>query len=67
MVFAKASRGNPKLRPVQLFGQQIHWVDTALYLGVNLDRRLTWSNHIDQVRKKATQTGIVGTSPEQKE
>jgi hypothetical protein len=67
MLFAKASRDNPKLRPVHLFGQQIHWVDTARYLWVTPDKRLTWSNHIDQVSKKATHTGIVGTSPEQKE
>jgi hypothetical protein len=43
MLFAKASRGIPKLRPVQLLGQQIHWVETARYLGVTLGTRLTWS------------------------
>jgi hypothetical protein len=33
----------------------------ALYLGVILDKRLTWSKHIDQVRKKAVQRlGILG-------
>jgi hypothetical protein len=45
-----------KPRPVQLF-----WVDAARYLGVILDTRLTWSSHIDQVRKKAAQRlGVLG-------
>ena len=26
------------------------------YLGVTLDRNFTWSSHIDQVRRKASQT-----------
>jgi hypothetical protein len=48
-------------RPVALFGEPIVWVDTARYLGVTLDKRLTWSTHIDQVRKKASQRlGVLG-------
>jgi hypothetical protein len=48
-------------RPVALFGKPIVWVDTAHYLGVTLDKRLTWSTHIDQVRKKASQRlGVLG-------
>jgi hypothetical protein len=42
-------------RPVTLFGEPIEWVDTTRYLGVTLDTRLTWSPHIDQVRKRAAQ------------
>jgi hypothetical protein len=42
-------------RPVALFGEPIVWVDTARYLGVTLDKRLTWATHVDQVRKKASQ------------
>jgi hypothetical protein len=45
----------PKPRSVHLFGEPIQWVDTARYLGVTLDKRLTWSTHIDRVRKKAAQ------------
>jgi hypothetical protein len=41
-------------RPVTLFGEPIQWVETTRYLGVTLDTRLTWSPHIDQVRKKTT-------------
>jgi hypothetical protein len=48
-------------RPVALFGEPIVWVDTACYLGVTLDRLLTWATHIDQVRKKASQRlGVLG-------
>jgi hypothetical protein len=41
-------------RPVALFGEPIVWVDTASYLGMTFDKRLTSSTHIDQVRKKAS-------------
>ena len=51
MLFAKADRRIPKPRPVRLFGEPIRWVDTARYLGVNLDTGLKRSTH--QVRKKA--------------
>jgi hypothetical protein len=61
MLFAKAGRRIPKPGLVQFLGKRIHWVDTACYLGVTLDRRLTWSPHIDQVRKKAAQRlGVLG-------
>ena len=55
MLLATTGRCNPKPRPVQLFGEPNHWVDTAYYLGVTLDTRLTWSTHIEKVRKKAPQ------------
>jgi len=55
MFFAKAGRRNPNPRAVQLFGEPIQWVDDARYLEVTLDKRLNWSMHIDQVRKKAAQ------------
>ena len=42
-------------RLVTLFGEPIQWVDTTSYVGVTLDTRLTWSPHIDQVRKKTIQ------------
>jgi hypothetical protein len=49
-------------RPVALFGEPIVWVDTARYLGVTLDKRLTWATQIDQVRKKASKRlGVLGT------
>jgi len=55
MLFAKAGRRIPKPRAVQLCGEPIEWVDDTRYLGVTLDKRLTWSKHIAQVRKKAAQ------------
>ena len=61
MLFAKAGRCISKPRPVQLFGGQIQWVDTARYLGVFLYIRLTWSTYISQVRKKRAQSlGVLG-------
>jgi hypothetical protein len=47
--------------PLTLFGEPIQWVDTARYLGVTLDTRLTGSPHIDEVRKKtARRIGMLG-------
>jgi hypothetical protein len=53
MLFTRRRIQNPW--PVALFGEPIVWIDTAHYLGVTLDKRLTWSSHIDQVRKKPSQ------------
>ena len=44
----------------------MQWVDTDRYLGATLDKWLARSTHIDQVRKKAPQTGNAGTSPKHK-
>ena len=58
MLIDKAGRRIAKPR---LFGEPIQWVDTARYLGVTLDTRLTLSTHIDQVRKKeARRLGELG-------
>jgi hypothetical protein len=54
-IFARARRRFIQPRQVTLFGEPIEWVDTTRYLGVTLDTRLTWSPHIDQVRKRAAQ------------
>ena len=55
MLFAKTARRIPKSRLVQLFDEQIQWADNDRDLGVTFHKRLTWSKHIDQVRKKASQ------------
>jgi len=55
MLYAKTGRRILKPRAVQFFGEPIEWVDDTRYLGVILDKRLTWLKHIDQVRKQATQ------------
>jgi hypothetical protein len=55
VLFAKAGWRFSRPRPVQLLGEPIQWVDTARYLGVILDKRMTWSPHIVQVKKKAAQ------------
>jgi len=61
IIFARARRRFIQPRPVTLFGEPIEWVDSTRYLGVTLDRRLTWSPHIDQVRKRTAQRmGMLG-------
>ena len=55
MIFARAGRGLIQPRPVTLLGEPIEWVDTTRYMGVTLHKGLTWSPHIDQVRKKTAQ------------
>ena len=55
MIFARAVRRFIQPRPVTLLGEPIQWVETTRYLGVILDKRLNWSPHIDQVRKKTAQ------------
>ena len=61
IIFARAVRRFIQPRPVTLFGGPLKWVDTARYLGVTADKGLTWSPHIDQVRKKTAQRmGMLG-------
>jgi len=52
IIFARAGRRFIQPRPVTFLGEPIEWVDTTRYLEVTLDKGLTWSPHIDQVRKK---------------
>ena len=61
LIFARAGRRFNQPRPVTLFGEPIQWVDTARYLRVTLDSRLTWSPHIDQFRRRtAKRMGVLG-------
>jgi len=55
IILARAGRRFMYLWPVTLFGEPIEWVEATRYLGVTLDIRLTWSSHIDQVRKRTAQ------------
>jgi len=62
MIIVRAGRRFIQPRPVKLFGEPIKWVETTPYLGVTLDKRLTKSLHIDQVRKKTAQRmGMLGS------
>jgi hypothetical protein len=46
---------------VQFLGEPIQWVQTARYLGVTLDTRLTLSAHVNQDSKRAAQRlGMLG-------
>jgi hypothetical protein len=61
MLFLKIGRRIPKPRLVQLFSKPINWADTARYLGATLNKRLTWSLHIDHVKKNMIQgLGVFG-------
>jgi len=61
IIFAPAGWRFIQPRPVTLFGESIEWVDTTRYLWVTLDTPLTWSPHIDQVRKRTAQRmGMLG-------
>ena len=58
IIFALARCHFIQHQPVTLFSEPIQWVDIARYSGVTLDTRLTWSPHIDQVRKRTAQRGV---------
>jgi len=61
IIFARAGWRFIQPRPVTLLGEPIEWVNTTRYLGVTLDKGLTWLPHIDQVRKKTAQKmGMLG-------
>ena len=61
IIFARAGRRFIQPRSVTLFGEPINWVDTIRYLGVTLDKQLTWSLHIEQVsRRTAQRMGLLG-------
>jgi hypothetical protein len=63
VLFGKNTRCIQRPRPVQRLGAPIQCVDTAWYLGVNLDTRVTFPAHVKQVRGKAAQRlGVLGPS-----
>ena len=64
IIFEHARRRFIQPRSVTLFGEPNEWVDTTRYLVVTLDTRLTWSPHIDQVRKEdCSKDGCAGPPP----
>jgi len=52
-----------KHKPVEasytIHGQTLELVDSAMYLGVTIDSKLNFNNHIDSVAKKANGTRAV--------
>jgi len=61
IIFARAGRRLIQPRSVTLFGEPINWVDTIRYLGVTLDKQLTWSPHMEQLsRRTAQRMGLLG-------
>lgn len=41
-------------QPLQLQNNNINWQNTIKYLGINYDSKLTWRQHIENARNKAT-------------
>ncbi len=39
-----------------ILGQELKQVDSAKYLGIDIDSKLTWNSHIDPLTKKANGT-----------
>ena len=61
IILARAGRCFIQPRPATLFGELIKWVVTTPYLGMTLDKRVTWSPHIGQVtRRTAQRIGLLG-------
>jgi hypothetical protein len=66
MHFARTARCIHWLKPVQFLGGPVQWVETARYLGVTLDTRLTWAAHTNQVGREAAHTKQVGRETAQR-
>jgi hypothetical protein len=60
VLFVKAARRIQKPRAVQFLGEPIQRVETARYLGVTLDTRLTWSAYVEVGKKAAQRLGVLG-------
>jgi hypothetical protein len=61
IIFARAGLRFVQPRPINLFEEPIEWVETIRYLGVTLDKRLTWSPQMVQFRKRTAQRmGMLG-------
>jgi hypothetical protein len=58
IIFARAGKRFIQPRPVTLFREPIKWVDTLRHLRVTQDK-LTWSPHIDQVRRTLQRMGFL--------
>jgi hypothetical protein len=59
MIFARPDQRFIQPRPITLFGEPIQWVDTNHYLQVTLDKRLTWSPHIDQISRRTAKRMVL--------
>ena len=44
----------PVMKNIYINGEPIEWVKTFKYLGVTLDDKLSWKQHIENITKKAT-------------
>ena len=55
-VITISNRKNPIKFGYTIHGHNLQHVDNAKYLGVTINKSLSWNNHIDNITKKANQT-----------
>jgi hypothetical protein len=55
LFITKRTRQQIPQGPIHIFDAGVEWSDSIKYLGVNLDRRLTFSKHIEYVTNRANQ------------
>ncbi|GFQ76877.1 probable RNA-directed DNA polymerase from transposon X-element [Trichonephila clavata] len=54
IVFRKGNYNN-NMPPLKLFGRPIPWSTSVEYLGITLDRKLTFKNHLSKIKCKLKQ------------
>ena len=58
----RTTRKQTALPKLSLNGDDVEWTSSSKYLGVTLDSRLTWKEHLQNIRKK-TSSKLGGVYP----
>jgi hypothetical protein len=53
MIFTNKHKQPQNVPNIKLYGQEVPFVDSVRYLGVVLDKKLSWKNHIDKKIRSA--------------
>jgi ribonuclease HI len=54
VMFTRNRDATSSFERLRLFGERLEYSDSVKYLGLTLDRKLLWNEHLDNVVKKAT-------------